>query len=149
MESAQSNTTTVTKEVLLDAASDRVWRALTDKDQMKEWYFTLTDFRPEVGFEFSFSGTGNKGETYIHLCRVTQVIPGKRLQYTWTYKGLPGTSLVTFELTPEGAKTRLRLTHEGLQTFAQNGPDFLADSFNQGWTALIEKSIGEYLDKTA
>ncbi|WP_300600634.1 SRPBCC domain-containing protein [Niabella sp.] len=149
MESAQSNKATVTKEVVLDASSDRVWRALTDKDQMKEWYFTLTDFKPEVGFEFSFSGKGTKGDEYIHLCRVTQVIPGKKLQYTWAYKTYPGTSLVTFELTPEGTKTRLRLTHEGLETFAQNGPDFVAGSFNKGWTALIEESIGAYLKKTA
>ncbi|MCF3108736.1 SRPBCC domain-containing protein [Niabella sp. CC-SYL272] len=149
MESTQLNTTTVRKEVVLDASSDRVWRALTDKDQMKEWYFTLTDFKPEVGFEFSFSGTGSKGDEYVHLCRVTQAIPGKLLQYTWTYKTYAGTSLVTFELTPEGNKTRLRLTHEGLESFAQNGPDFLASSFNQGWSALIEEGIGTYLKRTA
>lgn len=142
-------TAPIVKEVLLDATAARVWRAITSKEQMKEWYFTVDDFKPEVGFEFSFSGQGAKGEKYIHQCRVTQVVPGKKLQYTWTYKGYPGESFVTFELTPEGDKTKLKLTHEGLHTFAGNGPDFQPASFNMGWTHLIEKSIGEYLAKTA
>ena len=145
----QTNTEPIVKEVLLDATSDRVWRAITDKDQMKDWYFTLSDFKPEVGFEFSFKGKGSKGEEYTHECRVTKVEPGKMLQYTWTYKGYPGESLVTFELNPEGNKTKLKLTHEGLHTFANNGPDFLPSSFNMGWTHIIEKSIVEYLKKTA
>ena len=143
------STDPIVKEVVLDATSDRVWKAITDKDQMKEWYFTLSDFKPEVGFEFSFSGKGSKGEEYTHVCRVTKVEPGKLLQYTWAYKGYPGKSFVTFELTPIGDKTKLKLTHEGLHTFAQNGPDFLPSSFNMGWTELIEKSIGAYLAKTA
>jgi len=40
----------------------RVWEALTDKDQMKQWYFDVSGFRPEVGFAFSFAGKGNEGE---------------------------------------------------------------------------------------
>src|SRR5207253_1488269 len=31
-----------------------VWQALTDVDQMRQWYFALKEFRPEVGFEFEF-----------------------------------------------------------------------------------------------
>ena len=92
------STAPIVKEVTLDATSQRVWEAITDKDQMEEWYFTLSDFKPEVGFEFTFAGKGSKGEEYIHECRVTQVDPSKKLQYTWTYKGYPGESFVTFEL---------------------------------------------------
>ncbi|RYE17384.1 MAG: SRPBCC domain-containing protein [Sphingobacteriales bacterium] len=139
----------IVKEVVLDATPARVWQAITSKEQMKEWYFTVDDFKPEVGFEFSFKGNGSKGEEYIHQCRVTQAEPGKKLQYTWAYKGHPGESLVTFDLTPMGDKTKLTLTHEGLHTFAGNGPDFMPASFNMGWTELIEKSIGNYLSKTA
>lgn len=33
-----------------------VWKAITDGDQMRRWFFEpMTDFRPEVGFETEFT----------------------------------------------------------------------------------------------
>src|SRR5258706_6249103 len=46
---------------------EKLWKAITDKDEMKQWYFDLKEFRPEVGFEFQFPGQGNKGEHYLHF----------------------------------------------------------------------------------
>jgi uncharacterized protein YndB with AHSA1/START domain len=91
---------------------DKVWQAITDKDKMKQWYFDLKEFKPEVGFEFQFTG-GPPEKTYLHLCRITEVIPGKKLTHTWKYDGYAGESFVTFELFAEGDKTRLKLTHAG------------------------------------
>ena len=48
---------------------------------MKQWYFDLSEFKPEPGFEFQFYGEGHKGEKYLHLCKVTDVVPEKRLRY--------------------------------------------------------------------
>src|SRR3569833_89809 len=70
----------------LNAPVQKVWEALTDKHKMKDWYFYLSDFKPEVGFEFSFPGKGNEGQDYIHLCKVTKVEPGNLLQYSWSYR---------------------------------------------------------------
>ncbi len=41
-------------ERTLDAPVAKVWKALTDVDQMREWYFDLKEFKPEIGFEFEF-----------------------------------------------------------------------------------------------
>ena len=114
---------------------------------MKQWYFDLSDFKPEIGFEFSFPGKGNEGQDYTHLCKITQVEPEKLLQYSWQYKSYPGKSFVTFELFPEGNATKLKLTHEGLETFPQDTKDFAKESFAGGWTYLIGKSIIEFLEK--
>ena len=92
----------------------RVWKALTDVEEMRQWYFNLKQFKAEVGFEFDFV-VEHEGTTYHHLCKVTEVIPQKKLAYTWRYRGEPGDSLVTFELFADGNKTKLRLTHEGLE----------------------------------
>ena len=126
----------VVKEILLDAPASRVWKALTDKDDMKKWYFDLSAFRAEPGFEFRFYGEGTKGDKYLHLCKVVDVIPEKKLSYSWQYEGFEGYSVVTFELTPEGNKTKLRLTHEGLDSFPAV-PDFAKENFNAGWQELI------------
>ena len=93
-------------ERTFNAPAEKVWQAISDNSQMKQWYFELEDFKPEVGFEFQFEG-GDDKNTYVHLCKVTEVVPGKKLTYSWRYEGYEGNSFVTFELFPEGDKTRL------------------------------------------
>lgn len=140
-------TTAFTIERVLNATADKVWKAISDKEQMKQWYFDLSAFKPEVGFEFQFAGKGTTGEEFIHLCKVLEVIPGSKLEYSWTYKNLDGYSIVTFELFPEGETTRLKLTHEGLESFHENGPDFAKESFMGGWTELIGNLLPKFLAK--
>jgi uncharacterized protein YndB with AHSA1/START domain len=140
------NSKPVVVEQEYNAPKEKVWHALTNKEQMKRWYFTLDDFKPEPGFEFRFPGQGHKGEQYIHICRVTNVIPNKKLQYSWNYQGIDGSSLVTFELFEESDRTRLKLTHEGLESFPQNNPDFAKESFKGGWTELLTVLLKKHLE---
>ena len=135
-----------TIERTFNAPAAKIWKALTDKTEMKKWYFDVSDFKPEVGFEFRFAGKGHKGEEYLHLCKVLEVIPGSKLVYSWTYKDQEGYSVLTYELFPEGAATRLVLTHEGLDSFPRNNPDFARESFMGGWTYLINTSLSGYLE---
>ena len=123
----------------------KLWEAITVKENMKQWYFDLDNFEATQGFEFRFAGKGHKGETYTHICRITEVIPNKKLQYSWQYEQYEGNSLVTFELWEESSKTRIRLTHEGLETFPQNSPDFARESFMHGWMYIITESLRSYL----
>jgi uncharacterized protein YndB with AHSA1/START domain len=112
---------------------------------MKEWYFQIAEFKPVVGFEFQFIGKTDENKEYLHLCKVTEVVPGKKLAYSWRYDGLPGNSIVTFELFAEGEKTRLKLTHTGIESFAIGGPDFVKENFVQGWTYILDKSLMGHL----
>jgi len=133
-------------ERTFNAPIARVWKALTDVEEMRQWYFDLKEFRPAAGFEFEFV-VEHKGTTYHHLCKVTDVIPQKKLAYTWRYKGHQGDSLVTFELFAHGDETRLKLTHEDLDTFPKL-PSFARENFVEGWTALIGSSLKEFVEKT-
>ena len=133
-------------ERTLNAPVGKVWKAITDRDQMEKWYFNIAEFKPEVGFEFSFMG-GNEDNRYRHLCRITEVIPNRKLQYSWRYDGFEGLSHVTFELFPEGeAATRIKLTHEGLETFPADDHNFARENFVEGWTYIIGKSIKEFVE---
>jgi uncharacterized protein YndB with AHSA1/START domain len=132
-------------EQSFDAPSDKVWKALTDNSQMKEWYFDIDSFRPEVGFKFHFTA-GDDKKKYLHLCEITEVIPGKKISYTWRYDDFEGNSLLSFELFDEGNRTRLKLTHSGLETFP-NLPDFSPESFRKGWDYIIGISLKEFLEK--
>ncbi len=120
-----------------------VWRAITENEFMKKWYFDISDFKPEVGCKFHFEG-GEEGKRYLHVCEVLEVIPYKKLKYSWKYEGYTGLSFVTFQLSSVGEKTRLKLIHEGLETFTN--PDFIRDNFVGGWKYLIHESLKEYLE---
>jgi uncharacterized protein YndB with AHSA1/START domain len=132
-------------ERTLNAPVARVWQALTDVDQMREWYFDLKEFKPQIGFEFEFS-VEHEGTTYHHVCRVTEVIPQEKIAYTWRYKGEPGDSLVTIELFAEGDNTRLKLTHTGIESFPKT-PAYARKNFEQGWTAIIGTELKQFVEK--
>ena len=136
----------VVLERTFEAPVARVWKALTDADEMRVWYFDLREFKPEVDFEFEFS-VEHEGMTYHHLCKVTEVIPERKIAYTWRYKGEPGDSLVTFELFPEGDKTRLKLTHTGIESFPKTAA-YARKNFETGWTAIIGSELKQFVEKT-
>jgi uncharacterized protein YndB with AHSA1/START domain len=135
-----------TIERTFHAPVEKVWKAITDKDQMKEWYFNLEEFKPEVGFEFRFEG-GDDKNTYLHICRILEVIPNKKLSHTWQYEGQEEQTIVTWELFEEGDDTRVKLTHEGLEKIAKHGPAFAANNFAEGWNAIIGTSLKTHLEK--
>ncbi len=132
-------------ERIFNAPVERVWRAITDRDEMKKWYFDIAEFKPEVDFEFQFEG-GDGNKTYLHLCKITEVVPGKKLTHSWRYDGYEGISFVTFELFDEGeGQTRLKLTHEGLETFPAD-PAFAKENFEAGWTEIIGTNLKTFLE---
>ena len=128
-----------------NAPPERVWKALTDRDQMKAWYFDISEFKPEVGFEFRFTG-GTEEKKYIHLCKITDVVPGKKLTHSWRYDGLQGISYVTFELFKEGSQTRVRLTHKGVESFPADDPNMKRGNFVDGWTHIIGTSLKGFVE---
>ncbi len=123
-----------------------VWKAITDKDQMRQWFFeTMTDFKPEVGFETEFN-VRVEDRDFPHLWNVTEVVPETRISYGWRYGGIPGNSKVTWELseTPDG--TKVIFTHEGTETFSQDDPLFTRESGVAAWDYFLGESLKGFLD---
>ncbi|CAN5436100.1 hypothetical protein BH20BAC1_BH20BAC1_19730 [soil metagenome] len=143
-----SETKPIVLERLFNALIASVWQAITDKTEMKHWYFDLQEFKAEPGFTFQFTGGPSPEKPYVHLCEVTEVIPEKKLTYGWRYKGYPGNSFVTFELFEKEDKTLLRLIHTGLETFPQDNPDLARHNFEEGWDEIINKSLRKYLENS-
>jgi uncharacterized protein YndB with AHSA1/START domain len=129
----------------LNAPVERVWNALTDVDQMRQWYFNLKEFKAKVGFEFEVV-VEHEDNRYHHLCRVAEVIPKRRIAYTWRYKGVPGDSLVTFELSAQADTTRLKLTHSGIETFPKT-PAYARKNFEAGWTQIVHSELRQFVEQ--
>jgi uncharacterized protein YndB with AHSA1/START domain len=131
-------------EAVYNAAIDDVWQAITDKNKMKEWYFDVSDFKPEPVFEFRFNG-GNEDKVFVHLCKIIEAIPKRKLSYSWRFEGLTGNSLLTFELFEEPKSTRLKLTHDGLETFPPD-PDLSKENFRQGWKQITGSNLKRFVE---
>ncbi len=137
----------ITISRIFDADIALVWRALTEKELMKEWYFDLEKFEPEVGFRFEFKGGHEESIQYNHLCEITEVVFEKKLSYSWKYEGYEGISFVSFSLTSENDKTRLDFTHSGLSSFPMANPDFSIHNFEGGWSHFITSALPQFLLK--
>lgn len=146
MQNEETLASPIVKEVDVAASTQEVWKAITDKNEMKKWYFDLEAFEAVPGFHFTFWGEKD-GERFLHHCTITEVVPGKKIAYTWRYDLWPGESLVSFELSGhEQNRTTLKLIHSGLETFPQNEM-LKKENFELGWREIIEGSLKKHFEK--
>jgi len=134
-------------EQTFNTSVDTVWNAITRIDQMRQWYFeNIPSFKPEVGFETRFN-VQSQDRNFKHLWKVQAAIPGKMITYSWKYEKYAGNSFVKFELFEENKMTKLILTHQVLEDFPDDIPEFKRESGVEGWTFFINNSLKEFLDK--
>ncbi len=141
------NATPIVIEKVFTSDFKTVWNALTERDLMKQWYFNLPEFKAVVGFKFEIKGGPSPEKQYLHLCEILEVIPYHKLKHSWRYDGFEGISFLTFELFPLDNHTKLKVTHEGLESFPADQPDFAHENFDAGWNQIIGTSLKEFLDK--
>lgn len=129
-----------------DVPVDELWRAITDRDQMVQWYFAeISAFVPVVGYQTEFV-LQVEDRDIVHRWEVTEVIPGQKITVTWRFKDIPGDGAVTWELAERGAGSSLRLTNTGLETFPQDDPLFTRESCEGGWRYFINERLKPFLD---
>ena len=127
-----------------DAPLELVWRAISTREDIERWFFDFKGFKPQPGVAFEFD-VEHDGHTFRHRCIVKEVVPQKKIAYSWRYDGYEGDSLVTFELFADGKKTKVKVTHTGLETFPQL-PQFARKNFERGWTQLIGASLKDVVE---
>jgi len=133
-------------EQKVNAPAEKVWKALTDRSEIKIWYFDIPDFIPEEGAVFNFYEPGNEMK-YHHQAEILEIIPGKKLKHTWFYPEFSDQkTILSWELQPDGEQTLLRLIHENINGFEDLGENFSEKAFTEGWTQIIDHSLVPYLE---
>lgn len=133
-------------EAIINAPVARTWKAITDKEQMKAWYFDITDFEPQVGTTFNFYEPGGANR-YHHRGTVKEVVLDEKFQHTWTHPShSKGESLLTWQLEPQNGQTKVTLTHEGIENFADGGSSFSRESYEAGWKEIVGESLKSFLE---
>jgi uncharacterized protein YndB with AHSA1/START domain len=129
---------TIRLERLLDAPVETVWRYLTDAELRSQWFMGGTDARPEGEFDLTIDHdalseddvpypenyASMKGKSFTN--KVLRFDPPRLLQTTFGTNGI-----VTYELSPQSDRTRLVLTHSGIED-----PAGFAN-FGSGWTSHL------------
>ncbi|QHS55633.1 SRPBCC domain-containing protein [Mucilaginibacter sp. 14171R-50] len=127
-----------------------VWLYLTDADLLAQWLMP-NDFKPELNRKFQFKTKPRIpiGFDGIVYCQVLEIIPGKKLVYSWQggmSKENPSLdSIVTWTLTPKANGTILRLEHTGFRG-VKNYFSYLI--MNKGWLKIGRRLISR-LDTAA
>ncbi len=124
---------------------EEVWMAITSLDQMQQWFFpNIESFKPEVGFETTFNVTV-EDRNFLHLWKIIEVIPMKRITYNWKYGGYSGDSEVLFDLFNQNGLTTVKLSHQVIVPFPTGIAAFSRSSCLEGWNYFIKKRLVEYL----
>lgn len=125
----------------------RVWQAITDNEQIKKWYFNISDFELREGAEFNFSAPA-EDIVYDHRCVIKEIVPLKRFRHTWTHPTQSKSeSVVTWDLKPVDGGTKVTLTHAGVEKFADDGAGFSRENYVMGWKEILGTSLRDFLSK--
>lgn len=131
MEKTHSIGRSIEKELFIKAPPERVFRALTEKEELERWFLRKAeiDLRPGGAIRFEWkSGFLNQGKILV-------LEPPHRLSYTWEAQ-TPDATIVTFELTAENDGTLLYVKNTGYH----EGEDWDSyyDQRDNGWSIHLE-----------
>jgi uncharacterized protein YndB with AHSA1/START domain len=103
----------------------RVWRAVTDPEELRAWFPAAVIYEPRVGAPMQFD-FGGEHSMDVWPGEVLEFDPPRAFAFLW------GEDTLRFELVPEGDGTRLVFTH----SFAHEPGKEARDA--AGWEACFE-----------
>jgi uncharacterized protein YndB with AHSA1/START domain len=111
----------IEREIYVDAPPETVFDVVSSPDHIRDWWSAETDVEPVPG------GTGEltwrdeaSGRVDVVPITVVDAQPPHRFSFRWTHEAgevatETNSMLVTFELSPSGTGTVLRLTETGFR----------------------------------
>lgn len=119
------------REIFIAAPPERVFAFLVDPAKMVRWIGVHVELDARPGGILRIDPNGRD----VASGKVLEVVPSARLVFTWGWENSahgvpPGSTVVEFDLAPEGAGTRLTLTHRDL-------PDATREDHGTGWTHYL------------
>ncbi|HTK11207.1 MAG TPA: SRPBCC domain-containing protein [Ktedonobacteraceae bacterium] len=134
MEKTQLTGRSLEKELFIKASPERVFRALTEKEELERWFLAKAeiDLRPGGVIRFEWA------PGMFELGKILELEPPHRVSYTWEALE-PSPTTITFELTAENGGTRLHLIHTGI---GEGGDwDRYYNSVDGGWSLHLSDLI--------
>jgi uncharacterized protein YndB with AHSA1/START domain len=153
MSTTKEETLEVMKNIVIDAPPEVVFKAITDQNQLTNWFPDQAILETKVGGKMKFgfyknSKRGNqecgRDRDYFHEGTITEFILNKKISYTWedSYEPDFPRTVVTWELEKiDKDKTNLKLLHTGFKA------DEKVKQYDEGWSHFLNELI-KYCEKT-
>ncbi|QXV64020.1 SRPBCC domain-containing protein [Mucilaginibacter sp. 21P] len=134
---------------------EKVWECLTDPSLLDTW-LVKNDFKPVVGHQFNFFTKPLPKMDFdgIIYCEVLEVLPLKRLVYTW--KGCPAPGVIKLDtilcwtIIPREDGTEVILEHKGFKGFGNVlSSIFMGNSWRKRIRQRFELTLKELIEKTS
>lgn len=119
---------------------EHVWQALTNSQALSKWLMP-NDFKPLVGHKFQFRTKPAPGFDGIVNCEVLEIDAPRRLSFTW--KGGPVDTIVSFVLEPAGSGTKL---HFEQKEFEGTKAVLISYFLGSGWKGMLRQKLPKVLD---
>jgi uncharacterized protein YndB with AHSA1/START domain len=128
----------------IEAPPERVFRALTESDELVRWFPSSAVSDPRAGgsFEYRFDFPDAPERNHAYGGVYHEVEPNKRVSYPWS--GKLGETRVDVELRPEGDATALTLRHVGWGEGAEWGQSL--EMHREGWGFFVD-NLASYLER--
>ena len=110
---ARSRTESLSFEFDLHHSPEKVWRALTNPELLREWLLPVVDLNLQPGASFTFKAQPQPGWDGIVNCRFLEIEAQRKLSWRWVVGDID--TVVTFTLTPTASGTRLSLVQSGFR----------------------------------
>jgi uncharacterized protein YndB with AHSA1/START domain len=134
---------TVKKEILIHAPAAKVWEHLTDPAKVGTW-FKPCDIAARVGHQFTLASECS-GD--LHSV-VREVIPNRKLAYTFPLAKFKIETLVTFLLEETGGVTKLTLLHTGFEQLTAEQIAETTSMYDGGWGTFLPRLQAQAAEPT-
>jgi len=144
----------IERTIEVNAAPDRVWRALTNAEELSAWFQVKIEGPIAPGTEVWMTSTHPEHAGQRFLVRFTEMTAPRRLVWEWhpgevdpgvDYAREPRTT-VTFTLEPSERGTRLSLSETGFDAISLARRAKVYRDNSQGW-AMVLDWLQAYVEK--
>ena len=144
----------IEREIHVDASPEVVFEVISRPEHLREWWPDDAKVEPVPGAVGELVWRGDdRAEPMVVPLTVVRAEPPRLFSFRWTHpageEAAVGNSLlVTFELAPVGAGTRVRMTEAGFREMGWEIAVLEAtyQDHGQGWDHFIPR-LGEYVAK--
>jgi uncharacterized protein YndB with AHSA1/START domain len=135
----------IDRTIDIQAAPERVWRALTNAAELSDWFHVAIEGEIVPGNEVWMTMTNAEYAGQRFGVQIVEMTPPRRLVWQWhpgevdpavDYSREPRT-IVTFALEPTKAGTRLSLAETGFDAIALQRRAKVYGDNTQGWSEVV------------
>jgi len=137
----QTEEIVIEKNIVIDASPEVVFKAITDQEELTNWFPDQAILEPRLGGKVKFSFYKDKEQKQGELeCvpegTIIEFIPNKKVSYTWCQTNTPDfpNTVVTWELKEiTDNKTQVKLLHTGFESSE------LSKQHDEGWSYFLNR----------